>query len=173
MYEWIFLSSVEQTMFQYYVKVVPTTYVDVKGKVSSLYLLKDNYHHLHNNIIFFFNRFYLFSFWNIFYWLYLNIWIFRLYIQTSIQWISIPKLLGTEWGIQDCQGCFLFTNYHQWWWNIQKNKGIWHWKLLRDWQHKHSHAYLKWFDNFEALNLNDYFFNQLFSLFNNLFTVII
>ena len=24
-------------MFQYYVKVVPTTYVDVKGKVSILY----------------------------------------------------------------------------------------------------------------------------------------
>lgn len=46
-------SSVEQTMFQYYVKVVPTTYVDVKGKVSSLFLLKDNYHHLHNDTIFF------------------------------------------------------------------------------------------------------------------------
>lgn len=57
----MFLSSVEQTMFQYYVKVVPTTYVDVKGKVSSLFLLKDNYHHLHNYIIFF-NRFHLFYF---------------------------------------------------------------------------------------------------------------
>lgn len=168
----MFLSSVEQTMFQYYVKVVPTTYVDVKGKVSSLFLLKDNYHHLHNNIIFFQSISFI-SFWNIFYWLYFNICIFRLYIQTSIQWISIPKLLATEWGIQDCQGCFLFMNYRQWWWNIQKNKGIWHWKLLRDWQRKHSHAYLKWLDNFEALNLNNYFFNQLFSLLNNLFTVII
>lgn len=57
-----FFLFVEQTMFQYYVKVVPTTYVDVKGKVSFLFLLKDNYYFLDNKYSFLINFIHLFHF---------------------------------------------------------------------------------------------------------------